>query len=113
MNTVRRLLFPSFGQALLTLLAAALIAGIGGGVVTFALLRASFHGSSLADCPDIDGACWPFVASRLGQFVFGLYPAGEKWRVVLAIGVLLVLPACVPVRRWAGVVLILGFPVAS
>jgi general L-amino acid transport system permease protein len=116
MTALRRLLFPTFGQALLTLLAAALIAGIGGSVVTFAVLRASFHGGTLADCPNPDGACWPFVVSRLGQFMFGLYPAGERWRVALALGALLALLAGLllpSLRRWATVALILGFPVAS
>jgi len=116
MTAVRRLLFPSFGQALLTLLAGVLIAAIVGSVVSFALLRASFHGSGLADCPNIDGACWPFVASRFGQFIYGLYPAGERWRVALAIGALLALLACLPVpplRRWAAAALLLFFPVAS
>lgn len=116
MTAVRRLLFPSFGQALLTLLAGVLVVGVGGGMLSFALLRASFHGSSVVDCPNIDGACWPFVASRLGQFMFGLYPPTERWRVVVAIGMLLVLLACLPVarlRRGAAVALLLLFPVAS
>jgi general L-amino acid transport system permease protein len=115
MTALRRLLFPSPGQTLLTLLAAALIAAIAGSVLTFALLQASVHGSGLADCPNLDGACWPFIASRFGQFIFGLYPAGERWRVVLAIGVLLALLSCLPIpalRRYAAA-LLLFFPVAS
>jgi general L-amino acid transport system permease protein len=35
------------------------------------------------------GACWPFVTSRFGQFMFGRYPFAERWRVILT-GVLLV-----------------------
>src|SRR5690606_21579570 len=25
------------------------------------------------------GACWPFVTSRFGQFMFGRYPVDERW----------------------------------
>ena len=41
------------------------------------------------------GACWAVIAARFDQFVFGFYPAGERWRPVLAF--LLLAPALAPV----------------
>ena len=35
------------------------------------------------------GACWVFVKARFGQFMYGLYPPSERWRVDLA-GLILV-----------------------
>lgn len=46
----------------------------------------------------IVGACWPFIQAKFDQFVYGFYPAGERWRVNLtfAIGALLLLPLLIP-----------------
>jgi general L-amino acid transport system permease protein len=49
---------------------------------------ATFAGSSRADCTGA-GACWVFVRARFGQFMYGLYPPAERWRVDLA-GIILV-----------------------
>ena len=37
------------------------------------------------------GACWPFIQAKFDQFVYGFYPAAERWRVNLtfALGALL------------------------
>ncbi|MBI3700489.1 MAG: amino acid ABC transporter permease [Afipia sp.] len=44
------------------------------------------------------GACWPFIQAKFDQFVYGFYPAGERWRVNLtfAIAALLLLPLLIP-----------------
>ena len=44
--------------------------------------NATFVGTKREDCTGA-GACWPFVASRYGQFLYGFYPAAERWRVNL------------------------------
>ncbi|RIK88754.1 MAG: amino acid ABC transporter permease [Hyphomicrobiales bacterium] len=48
------------------------------------------------------GACWPFVTSRFGQFMFGRYPLDERWRVMLtgAIFVALLVPLMIPRIPW-------------
>ncbi len=48
--------------------------------------------------PGWTGACWPFVTSRFGQFMFGRYPLDERWRVILTgiIFVLLLVPLLTP-----------------
>ena len=44
------------------------------------------------------GACWPFILAKFDQFVYGFYPAAERWRVNLtfALGALLLLPLLIP-----------------
>jgi general L-amino acid transport system permease protein len=44
------------------------------------------------------GACWPFIAAKLGQLVYGFYPNAERWRPNLAfvLGAALLAPLLVP-----------------
>jgi general L-amino acid transport system permease protein len=44
------------------------------------------------------GACWPFVISRFGYFMFGRYPIDERWRVILCglIFIALLAPLLIP-----------------
>jgi general L-amino acid transport system permease protein len=59
------------------------------------------------------GACWPFVTSRFGQFMFGRYPLDERWRVLLtgAIFVALLVPLLIPRIPWKRLNAILFFGV--
>jgi general L-amino acid transport system permease protein len=63
-------------------------------------LKADFSGSSRADCTG-DGACWVFVRVHLTQFLYGFYPAAERWRINVGIGLLLLvaLPLLLPQLR--------------
>jgi general L-amino acid transport system permease protein len=44
------------------------------------------------------GACWPFVAAKFSQFIYGFYPEAERWRVNLTflLAALLLLPLLIP-----------------
>lgn len=71
--------------------------------VRFMLVDAVWHGASRDSCLDVTaghpvGACWPFVAAKLEQLIYGFYPGGERWRVNLTflIGALLLAPLLVP-----------------
>jgi len=55
-------------------------------VVPWALLDATWSGTTRADCRP-DGACWAFVVNRAGQFLYGFYPVAERWRVNLVFGI--------------------------
>lgn len=57
-------------------------------VLRWMLIDATFPGTG-ASC-DGRGACWLFVAERLPQFLYGFYPAPERWRLH-GIGLALVL----------------------
>ncbi len=52
-------------------------------VIHWAFVAADFAGETRSDCGR-DGACWVFVKMRFWQFVYGFYPAPERWRVDVA-----------------------------
>ncbi len=67
-------------------------------VIDWMLIQANFSGTTRADCT-APGACWVFVKARFGQFMYGLYPVPERWRVDLA-GIILGLT--VAALAWKG-----------
>ncbi|HWR79724.1 MAG TPA: amino acid ABC transporter permease, partial [Pseudomonas sp.] len=75
-------LFSNGFNTLLTLLAAYLVWLIVPPVLNWALLDANWSGSTRADCSG-EGACWVFVRERFGQFMYGFFPEGLRWRVNL------------------------------
>jgi len=96
-------LFGSVGNAILTLLGALALAALLWPTIRFLLIDAVWHGSERSDClPETVGhavgACWPFIAAKFDQFMFGFYPAAERWRVVVVygLGALLLAPLLVP-----------------
>ncbi|MCG6873091.1 MAG: amino acid ABC transporter permease [Gammaproteobacteria bacterium] len=80
MNWLRNNLFNSPLNSLLTLASLGLLWLLLPPLVGWALVDADFHGSSRADCGS-GGACWVFVINRLDQFLYGLYPLEQRWRV--------------------------------
>src|SRR5262245_13740647 len=94
----RRNLFSSIGSTLVTFICLGIVIAIGAALLDFLVLSASWRGTTLADCEQAEGACYPFVRTRFGQFVYGFYPRPERWRIdaayalALAVSVLLVLP---------------------
>lgn len=114
---LRRNLFASPGNALLTVLVVAGLALIVPPLLRWTVLDATLWGVTKAACTG-DGACWAFIRMRLPLFIFGLYPPAEQWRVVLAFGGLVLL--CVPVLRQSTphraaflLVLIFVFPIIA
>jgi general L-amino acid transport system permease protein len=114
---LRRNLFNTKLNTLLTLAVVALLALIVPPFFRWAVLNASISGVSRAACSP-DGACWTFIRLRLPTFFYGHYPAEERWRVNLAF--LLMIAFSVPVmrehvrRRWLWVLLLLTlFPVLA
>lgn len=84
-------------------------------LVEWAIVDAQWRGATPGDCPNKEAACWPFVRARFGQFMFGLYPEGERWRVILgfAIGLAALFPLFIPrfpFKRWLIMFLIFCFP---
>jgi len=93
---VRENLLGSPGNAALTLLGLVIIWWIADAILGFGLLNAVWTGTGGADCRGVAGACWPFIAAKLDQFVYGRYPDSEIWRVhaagvVTALGLFAVL----------------------
>lgn len=78
----RERLFGTPGTALTTILLAAFMAWAFIPFLRWAIVDATWLGSTRADCAP-GGACWVFVRVRFAQFMYGLYPAGERWRIDL------------------------------
>jgi len=60
-----------------------LIAWIAIPLIRWAVIDATWLGSTRADCAP-GGACWVFIRARFGQFMYGLYPVDQRWRVDIA-----------------------------
>jgi len=95
---LRANLFASPLDAALTAAALAVAALVLVPAVQFLVVDAYWAGDSPDACPDKSAACWPFVRARFDQFIYGLYPAGERWRVDLGVGLGLLLAVPLFVR---------------
>src|SRR5262249_27234896 len=114
---LRKNLFSSPWNALLTV---AMAIALGFALVPMArwlIFDATLSGSTKADCGG-SGACWTFIKMRAASFLYGRYPAAERWRVDVAF----VLFACAlfPVLRSGGrhrglwlAVLIVAMPIVT
>ena len=90
---MRRNLFATPFDTVLTLLVIAVLAMIIPPLFKWAVLNASWTATSREQCP-VDGACWALIPSRFHQYIFGLYPTDQYWRVIA--GGILLLVGCVP-----------------
>ena len=88
-KTIRDNLFATPLDTVITLVVAFLLWRAFVPVIEWMLLDATFTGTTRADCVS-GGACWVFVKARFGQFMYGLYPPTERWRVDLAGAILVV-----------------------
>lgn len=96
---VRKNLFASVGDTILTLLGLVLVALILPPIIDWAFVQAVWTGPDRTVCATIaqggmqpdgwSGACWAFVNAKFGQFMFGRYPLEERWRPIL-VGILFV-----------------------
>jgi general L-amino acid transport system permease protein len=114
LRLLRRKLFATPLDAVITLALALLLWRALVPLTEWMLLDATFSGASRADCTG-DGACWVFVKARFGQFMYGLYPPAERWRVDLAGAILVVSIAllawkALPYRRALAVAALIVLP---
>jgi len=96
LDWLRRNLFSSVTNTLLTLLVLGLLALILPPLFDWAIAHATLGGDSRDACTG-DGACWTFVRLRLHTFFWGHYPDGELWRLAAAAALLVAF--AVPVMR--------------
>lgn len=114
---LRTNLFSSWLNTLLTLGAIYLLIVLVPPLVDWALLDADWVGTSREDC-DGNGACWVFVNVWFDQFMYGLYPESEYWRINLA-GILIValmIPLFIERFRyklWLGAFIVFVYPVIA
>jgi general L-amino acid transport system permease protein len=118
LTRTRARLFGSVTNTTLTIVSGIVAAAVIWWSAKFLVVDAVWSGSSRVDClPETVGrevgACWPFIAAKFGQFMYGFYPASERWRVDLtyAIGVILLVPLLIPRLPYKGYNAILFFGV--
>src|SRR5579871_2730527 len=93
---LRQNLFSSIPNTLLTLVVIAILALALPPLYDWLVADATLAGDSKAACTG-DGACWTFIKVRLPTFFYGHFPPGERWRVNLAL--LLLVLFGLPVMR--------------
>ena len=89
----------------------------------FLLVDAVWHGTDRNACLAENaghpvGACWPYVAAKFTQFIYGFYPEAQRWRVNLTfiLAALLLLPLLIPRLPAKGLnagLFFLAFPVVA
>ena len=88
-RSIRENLFATPLDTVITLVVAFVLWRAFVPVIEWMLVDATFTGTTRADCVS-GGACWVFVKARFGQFMYGLYPPAERWRVDLGGAILVV-----------------------
>jgi general L-amino acid transport system permease protein len=114
---LRSNLFSSWSNSLLTIFALYLVYITIPPLVQWAFIDADWVGTTRDAC-DSGGACWVFVNVRFDQFMYGLYPESEYWRINLA--GLLIIALMIPLfierfryKMWLGAFIIFGYPVIA
>ena len=102
MNWLRENLFSSLLNSLLTLACVGLLLAVGAPLLNWLVIDAYWSGTTPADCPDKSAACWPFIRARFDQFMYGLYPEAERWRVNLGLLLLVAITAPLFIPRFPG-----------
>ncbi|MFH6786368.1 MULTISPECIES: amino acid ABC transporter permease [Methylobacterium] len=120
---LRRNLFSSPANAVMTLAALAVIALVVPPLLRFLVIDAVWTGQNRDACrPEVIGrpvgACWAFVANKINYFVYGSYPIEERWRpnvffALMAVGVGWMLWLDAPKRAWGALYFFVVFPVVS
>ena len=116
---MRKNLFGSIGDTILTLVGVAVAIAIVVPVLQWSLFNATWSGDNREACaPNIVGACWAFVKANFGQFMYGRYPDPERWRVnlafvLLAIGIVPLAIPSAPFKRLTLLYVFIIFPVLS
>jgi general L-amino acid transport system permease protein len=129
---LKKNLFSTWYDALLTVGSLALIYWVLRGVIDWAIVRATFSTepgackearSVAAAAGETAGACWSVVLTNIKVFMIGRYPIEEVWRIwgsLVIIAVLAVLTwlvwrseAMIGARRWVVIGWLLSLPVIT
>lgn len=81
-------LFSTWYNSLLTVAISAMMVWLIPPLVRWAFID-SLWDSSAAACRDIDGACWSVIPQNIKFIFLGFFPAGQEWRPILAMALLL------------------------
>ena len=112
-------LFPTIGNAIVSIIAGAFLLWLGWGVLDWAIFSAVWSGDNREVCAvEGAGACWPFVQSRFAQWIYGFYPIDQRWRVnicffVGAVALVPMLIPSVPYKKWNALFLLIVYPLIT
>ena len=111
---LRANLFSSPSNTLLTVVAVYLLYMLIPPVAQWAFILADWSGDSREACTS-GGACWVFIKARFAQFMYGFYPATERWRVdtagiILLVCLIWLLTPRLPAKKWVGIFTLLIYP---
>ncbi len=120
---LRTRLFNSPTNILITVVSALLLWFIAVPALKFVLIDAVWSGKDRNAClvenaGHTVGACWPFIAAKFSQFIYGFYPEAERWRVNLTfiLAAILLVPLLIPRLPAKGpnaIVFFLALPVVA
>ena len=125
---IRTRLLATPKDVVLTVLALALIAYIVPGMINWLFIDAVWTGTDRTACATViqggvlpdgqSGACWAFVEAKFQQFMFGRYPADERWRPILVaiLFAILLVPMLIPkapFKGWNALALFIILPVVA
>jgi len=85
-------------------------------IIEWGLINATFSGDSKAACTG-GGACWAFIGVYFEQFMYGLYPSEETWRINLSLILLVLLVGAFAIKSinklYLSLAIILVYPVVA
>jgi len=120
---LRTRLFNSPTNILLTIAGALLIWFTVVPALRFLLVDAVWQGADRNACLEQNvgrpvGACWPYIAAKFDQLIYGFYPQPERWRpnLTFLLGALLLLPLLIPRLPAKGInasLFFIAFPVVA
>lgn len=115
---LRRNLFNSPLNSVLTVVAGLLVAYWGWSFIQWGILDAVWYTTDHNVCRQAAGACWAVVAEKHRPMLFGVYPYDEHWRLIVALAVYLatviatLTPACwkrhILIPLWAVALAVVG-----
>lgn len=89
LNWIKNNLFSSPFNSILTILVGLLLYFIVPALVGWVFTNAVWIGT-VDDCrANISGACWPIIPAKLNFFIYGFYPAEQRWRVNIVFAILI------------------------
>ncbi|APG18080.1 amino acid ABC transporter permease [Kosakonia radicincitans] len=81
---LRRNLFSSVAQTVLTLLLLTVIGLVASTLIRWGIIDAVGFDGTAEQCRAATGACWAVIGEKYRPILFGLYPYDEQWRAALA-----------------------------
>lgn len=113
---VRQNLFSSPLNVFLTLFSIYIIYLIVPPIIEWGLINATWEGASKAECT-AGGACWAFINVYFEQFMYGLYPSEETWRINLAVILIVLLVGMFAIKTinklYLSLTILLIYPVVA